>query len=95
MRKTCKNCGKVFNHNFNIYCYSCIKIKLAEEDKGPGIYSAPESDINYDFDDFISYDMDPVAKPRHRKKPQILKDVKAANEAGLSYGEYMARKEGR
>ena len=36
-----------------------------------------------------------TTKPKRKKRSQLERDVKAADTAGLSYGQYMAWKEGR
>lgn len=38
------------------------------------------------------YNMDPIAKPKKKKKPQVVIDANRASELGMSYGEYMASK---
>lgn len=79
MEKICTECGKTFFTKFeDICCKACVSRII--------------SDRNNLQDDNDIFCVDPVARPKVRKKPQIMIDAKAATDAGLSYGEYMAKK---
>ena len=80
MEKICKRCGKAFKSiSDDYYCKRCILEALAEP-----TYENDDAIFNYDCN---------ISKPKARKKPQIYKDAKKAAEMGISYGEYMYRKE--
>lgn len=79
MERICVECGKTFRTKFeDIMCKKCITKIISDATK-------------IDDKDELFY-IDPVTPPKMRKKPQIMIDAKAATDAGLSYGEYMARK---
>lgn len=89
MKRKCLKCGNTFSHDTNVWCRNCIVESLAQNIVKEEETRKQKEEEQQDF--VFGYDCD-ISRPRVRKKTQLQKDVKAADKAGLSYGEYMARK---
>ena len=73
--RICAGCGQPFRKKGqNTMCYKCISAVLSEE-------------LETDERPIIGFA--PIYKPR-KGKTQLERDVKAASNLGISYGEYIA-----